>query len=135
MSPTSGPRAAILIRLAVGAVFLSEGIQKFLYASNLGSGRFARIGLPYPDILGPTVGLFEIVCGSFVLLGLWTRAAAVPLVAIMITAIVTTKYPQFLERGNFWHAMHESRVDWAMLMGSLYLLIQGAGPWSVDGKK
>lgn len=133
MSTTSAPWGTILIRLAVGAVFLSEGIQKFLYAGELGAGRFQRIGLPYPDLLGPTVGLFEIVCGSFVLLGLWTRAAALPLVVVMITAIATTKYPQFVQYGNFWRAAHESRTDWAMLLGSLFLLVHGAGPWSVDG--
>jgi uncharacterized membrane protein YphA (DoxX/SURF4 family) len=133
MSTTTAPWGAIFIRLAVGAVFLSEGIQKFLYASELGAGRFQRIGLPYPDLLGPTVGLLEIVCGSFVLLGLWTRAAAIPLIVVMITAIATTKYPLFAQSGAFWRAAHESRTDWAMLLGSLFLLFHGAGTWSVDG--
>lgn len=54
----------------VGAVLLSEGIQKFLFPGQLGAGRFVKIGLPMPEVLGPFVGTFEIVCGSLVLLDL-----------------------------------------------------------------
>jgi uncharacterized membrane protein YphA (DoxX/SURF4 family) len=48
----------------IGAVFLSEGIQKFLFPDQLGAGRFLKIGLPSPEILGPLVGGFEILCGA-----------------------------------------------------------------------
>jgi putative oxidoreductase len=48
--------APLLVRIMVGAVFLSEGIQKFLFPAVLGAGRFTKIGLPYPDVLGPFVG-------------------------------------------------------------------------------
>jgi putative oxidoreductase len=71
-----GPRAIILIRLMVGGVFLSEGIQKFLFPEVRGAGRFADIGLPAPEALGAFVGGFETVCGALVLLGLLTRLAA-----------------------------------------------------------
>jgi uncharacterized membrane protein YphA (DoxX/SURF4 family) len=74
---TGNERTTILIRLIVGAVFLSEGIQKFLFAEKLDSGRFAKIGLPIPNFLGPFVGFFEIVCGAFILFGLPTRLAAI----------------------------------------------------------
>lgn len=70
---TDKAATTILIRLMVGAVFLSEGIQKFLFAEELGSGRFKKIGLPNQDFLGPFVGTFEIVCGLLVLIGLFTR--------------------------------------------------------------
>ena len=49
---TQAPAAVVLIRLVVGLVFLSEGIQKFLFADSLGVGRFARIGLPAPGFPG-----------------------------------------------------------------------------------
>lgn len=128
------PLAVILIRLMVGAVFLSEGIQKFLFAEQLGAGRFARIGLPNPEILGPFVGVTEIFCGALVLLGLLTRAAAVPLIAIMTVAIASTKVPILLDRG-FWAMAHEARTDYAMLLGALFLLINGGGPWSLDARR
>jgi uncharacterized membrane protein YphA (DoxX/SURF4 family) len=130
---THAPAAVVLIRLMVGAVFLSEGIQKFLYPDEVGAGRFAKIGLPSPEILAPFVGSFEIACGTLVLVGLMTRLAVIPLIVIMLTAIATTKVP-ILQNEGFWKAAHESRTDWSMLLGSIFLLIQGAGPWSVDAK-
>lgn len=130
---TDTASSTLLIRLMVGAVFLSEGIQKFLFAKTLGSGRFAKIGLPNPDFLGPFVGSFEIICGSLVLIGLWTRLASIPLVIIMLVAIATTK-AEVLANGGFWEMMHGSRTDWAMLLGGIFLLIKGGGRWSVDEK-
>ena len=128
---TTAPATTTLIRLMVGAVFVSEGIQKFLLPEQVGSGRFATIGLPAPDVLAPFVGSVEIAAGALVLLGLGTRVAAIPLIAIMCVALGSTKLPILLERG-FWSAAHESRTDWSMLLGSLFLLIEGGGRWSAD---
>ena len=130
---TTAPTTTVLIRLMVGAVFLSEGIQKFLYPDQIGSGRFAKIGLPAPDILGPFVGSVEITAGTLVRLGVGTRLAAVPLIVIMCVALATTKWPILVDRG-FWAAAHEARTDWAMFLGSVFLLIQGGGLWSIDAK-
>jgi uncharacterized membrane protein YphA (DoxX/SURF4 family) len=123
----------LLVRLIVGAVFLSEGIQKFLFPDQLGVGRFVKIGLPAPQILAPFVGSVEIACGTLVLFGLWTRLAAVPLLCVMTVALATTKYPILVEQG-FWAAAHEARTDWSMLLGALFLLIVGPGPWSLDAR-
>ena len=110
---------------------MSEGIQKFLFPGEIGAGRFAKIGLPSPEFLGPFVGTFEIVCGFLVVLGLLTRLAVLPLIVIMIVAISSTKVPILLEKG-FWVMAHESRTDFAMLLGSVFLLSVGAGSWSID---
>jgi uncharacterized membrane protein YphA (DoxX/SURF4 family) len=115
----------------VGGVFLSEGIQKFLFPDIRGAGRFETIGLPYPELLGFLVGGFEIACGFVILVGFAVRLAAIPLVVIMVVAIVSTKVPQFAEKG-VWEGLHASRTDFSMLMGSLFLLVMGAGSWSVD---
>jgi uncharacterized membrane protein YphA (DoxX/SURF4 family) len=130
---SKAPAAVVLIRLMVGAVFLSEGLQKFMFPDQLGVGRFAKIGLPSPELLGPLVGTFEIVCGSLVVLGFATRLAVIPLLAIMAVAIATTKWPMLAERG-FWTMAHEARTDWSMSLASLFLLIVGAGSWSVDAR-
>lgn len=130
---TQAPPATFLIRLAVGAVFLSEGIQKFLFPDERGAGRFLKIGLPAPENLASFVGFFEIVCGFLVLVGLATRLAAIPLVIVMLTAIITTKIPVLLNEG-FWTMAHEARTDFSMLLGSLFLLIAGAGPLSLDAR-
>jgi hypothetical protein len=60
---TNAPAAVILIRLIVGCVLLSEGIQKFLFADALGVGRFTKIGIPAPEVMAPFVGGCETVCG------------------------------------------------------------------------
>jgi hypothetical protein len=73
---SDAPPATILVRLLLGSVFLSEGIQKFLYPAELGTGRFAKIGLPHPEIMAPFAGTCEIVCGALVIVGLLTRSAA-----------------------------------------------------------
>ncbi|MBA2602511.1 MAG: DoxX family protein [Acidobacteria bacterium] len=141
------PAATILIRVMVGAVFLAEGIQKFLYASEVGAGRFARIGIPQPELMGPFVGGVEIVCGTLVLLGLLTRWAVLPLLGVMIVAVVTTKIPILLGQNlgpfavrnlsyyGFWGFAHESRTDFAMIMGCLFLLATGPGPLSLDARR
>jgi putative oxidoreductase len=145
---TSESGWTILVRLLVGLiVFLPEGIQKLAYPDLLGAGRFAKIGIPLPDIMGPFVGVVEIICGSLIIIGLLTRLAAVPLVIIMIVALISTKLPILLghdvgmfrlptdmKRFGFWSVMHESRADLTMLLGCIYLAIVGAGRWSLDDR-
>jgi len=77
------------------------------------------------------VGMVEIVCGTLIIFGLLTRLAAIPLIIDMVVAIVTTKIPILLKSG-FWAMAHEARVDYAMLLGSVFLLVVGAGRLSID---
>jgi putative oxidoreductase len=130
---SSAPAATVLIRLMVGWVFLSEGIQKFLFPEALGVGRFIKIGIPAPQFFAPFVGVVEIVCGSLLILGLLTRLAAIPLLIDISVAIFTTKIPMVAKSG-FWAAMHEARTDYCMWLGSLFLLIAGAGSLSLDAR-
>src|SRR5438552_3851661 len=120
VTATSAPRSVILVRLIVGAVFLSEGIQKFLFPAALGVGRFIKIGIPAPEIMAPFVGMVEIVCGTLLLLGLLTRLASIPLLIDISVAIATTKVPMFFKQG-FWATAHESRVDIDMFLGLIFL--------------
>lgn len=141
---TDKDQMTILIRFMIGIVFLSEGIQKFVYAEYLGVGRFETIGIPFPEVMAFVVGGFEIVCGLMVLVGFYTRIAAVPLITIMIVAIFTTKIPillgseflgfslRSLQNYGFLSMLHESRTDLSMLIGNIYVLIKGGGKWSVD---
>ena len=117
--------------MLVGGVFLSEGIQKFLFPEALGVGRFKGIGIPAPQIMAPFVGVCETVGGALLILGLLTRFAAITLIIDMIVAIATTKVTYLLDDG-FWKMAHESRTDYAMLLGSIFLLVTGAGRWSLD---
>lgn len=144
MLDSRAPAAMVLVRTLVGSVFLSEGIQKFLYPAALGAGRFARIGIPWPGLTGPFVGAVETGAGLLLLAGLLTRPAAAVLAVNISVAILSTKLPILLGHGfwgfadparglaGFWAMAHEARTDWAMLLGSLCLLWTGAGPWSLD---
>jgi len=130
---TNAPAATVLVRLVVGTVFLTEGIQKFLFPAALGVGRFAKIGIPWPEFSAPFDGVFEVGCGLLVLVGLGTRLASIPLIVDMLVAIATTKFPMLLKSG-FWTMAHEARTDWSMLLGALFLLIVGGGAWSIDAR-
>ena len=132
--PVRGPASIILIRLAVGLIFLTQGILKFI-DPHMGVVRFARIGFPHPYFTAHFVGTFEIVCGLLVLLGLWTRAAATPLLIVISTAIATTKIPElFRASQGFWYMVSDARTDFAMFCSLVFLILVGGGTWSLDAR-
>lgn len=130
----------------VGGIFLSEGLQKFLFADEVGVGRFAKIGLPAPELLAPFVGCVEMVCGVCVLLGLLTRVAAIPLLGVIAVAFLTTKVPillgheflsfslKSLPRYGLLSMLHEARTDLSMICGLLFIASVGPGPLSLDAR-
>ena len=128
---TQAPAAVVLVRLLAGSVFFAEGIKKFLFAAKWGAGRFAEIGIPAPEIMGPFVGVVEIVCGFLLVIGLLTRPAAIALVINICVAIWTTKV-KLLEHQGFWEMEDKARTDFSMLLCLLFLLVVGAGLWSMD---
>lgn len=132
--PVWRSRSIVSIRLAVGLIFFTQGILKFT-DPNMGVNRFTRIGFPHPYFTAHFVGTFEIICGFLVLVGLFTRAAAIPLLIVICTAVATTKIPE-LSRPNqgFWFMVSDARADFAMLMSLLFLLRAGAGLWSLDAR-
>jgi uncharacterized membrane protein YphA (DoxX/SURF4 family) len=123
----------ILVRLMVGLIFLSEGVQKFLFPIADGAGRFEKIGISHPYFWAPFVGTTEIICGFLLVIGLFTRIAAIPLLVVILTAIYTTKIPTLADKG-FWAAVHDGRAGFSMLMGLLFLVIWGAGKYAFDDK-
>jgi putative oxidoreductase len=124
-------KAVFLIRILVGWVFLSEGIQKFLFPQSLGVGRFVKIGIPWPQIMAPFVGVVEIVCGTLLLIGLITRLATIPLLIDICVALYSTKIVTLAKNG-LWSTLHEARTDVSMLLGLVFLLLVGGGTLSLD---
>lgn len=120
-----GARGTIFIRLAVGLIFLTQGVLKYI-DPHMGVERFSRIGFPHPLFTAHVVGMFEMVCGLLVMIGFFTRMAAIPLLVIICTAIVTTKIPELSRAGQgFWYMVSDARADFAMLMCLLFLLVSG----------
>jgi len=131
---SDGRRSAIFIRVAVGLIFFTQGLLKFL-DPKMGVLRFTRIGFPYPSFTAHFVGTFEIVCGLLVLAGLFTRIASVPLLIVILTAIATTKLPELLNPAQgFWFMVSDARTDFAMTMCLVFLILAGAGAWSLDAQ-
>ena len=137
----SAPAATILIRLAVGGVFFASGLIKFLYG-NQGAGRFAKLGIPAPELMANLVGVVEIAGGLLLAVGLATRLAAIPLLIDMLVAIGTSKLPILFGPGpepvaaapkvGLWAFVYQARLDSTMLLGCLFLFAVGAGAWSLD---
>lgn len=134
-APEEGPASIVLIRIAVGLIFLTQGILKYA-DPRMGVERFARIGFPHPYFTAHFTGAFEIVCGALVVLGLWTRPAAVPLLIVISTAIATTKVPElFRAQQGFWFIVSDARTDFAMFCSLLFLMVMGGGTWSVGPRR
>jgi len=110
----------LFCRIVVGLIFLSEGVQKFILAGP-GIDRFTKIGFSHPLFWAYFVGSFEIICGIFILIGVYVRLAAIPLLIIMLTAFITTKIPILTSKG-FWAFAHEYRTDFAMTMLLIMIL-------------
>jgi putative oxidoreductase len=137
-------RWTLLLRLMAGSVFLWEGIIKFVYA-NQGVGRFTKLGFPLPGATAHFVASFEIVGGLLIMAGLFTRVIAVGFVIEMVVAMLSTKIslylgtsplapPPALPKVGLWAVLHEIRSEWAQLTTSLFLVLAGPGPWSLDAR-
>jgi putative oxidoreductase len=125
-------RSILLIRISVGLIFFTQGILKYM-DPKMGVLRFERIGFPHPYFTAHFAGTFEIICGLLVLLGLWTRLAAIPLLIVISTAIATTKIPElFHANQGFWFMVSDARADFAMLCCLIFLIIAGGGPWALS---
>jgi putative oxidoreductase len=138
---TKASAAIVMIRLYVGLIFAGEGLLKFMRPDALGTGRFAKVGIPDAALLAHFDGVLEIACGTLIIIGLFTRLAAIPMIADMVGALVFTKVPLLWgaaelypnERGSL-DFFHEGRLEIAMLCGSVFLLVAGAGKLSLDAR-
>jgi uncharacterized membrane protein YphA (DoxX/SURF4 family) len=125
-------RAIVLVRIAVGLIFFTQGVLKYI-DPNMGVNRFTKIGFSQPAFTAHFVGGFEMACGALVLIGLVTRIAALPLLVVICTAIVTTKIPELSRPSQgFWFMVSDARTDFSMLMSLLFLIAAGGGCWSLD---
>jgi len=127
----SAPRSTVLIRCMAGAVFLWEGILKFVYA-NQGVGRFTKLGIPFPGPTADFVAILEIVGGVLLISGLLTRIIAVPFIISMIKGTAPLPLPPSPPQIGAWAVLHEIRSEYAQIMSALFLLVAGPGPWSAD---
>ena len=134
LEPTDAPGSVLLVRIAVGVIFFTQGVLKYI-DPGMGVVRFTRIGFTHPYFTAHFVGTFEILCGLLLLVGLGTRLASIPLLIVITTAIATTKVPE-LYRSNqgFWYMVSDARTDFAMFCCLIFLILVGGGSWSLDAR-
>lgn len=141
VTATRASSAVVLIRLYVGLIFVGEGVLKFLRPDALGSGRFDKAGIPAGAFFANLDGTAEIICGVMILVGALVRLATLPMIVDMVGALAITKLPLlwgsaplYPKEAGFTDFFHEGRLEIAMLCGSIFLLVVGAGGLSVDGR-
>jgi putative oxidoreductase len=142
LTATRASGAVVLIRFYVGLIFVGEGLLKFVRPEALGSGRFEKAGIPAGTFFADLDGVTEIICGGMILAGLLVRLATLPMIVDMIGALAITKLPLlwgsaplYPKEGGFWDFFHEGRLEIAMLCGSVFLLLVGAGGLSFDAAR
>ncbi|MBI2999903.1 MAG: DoxX family protein [Deltaproteobacteria bacterium] len=114
-----------VLRLFVGIVFLVHGSLK-LFGGLEGFTEFLLdYGIPYPEIMAPTVGAIEFIGGLAILLGTGTRIASFLLTGIMVVAMITVTLPAGFAGGY--------DANLALLGGLLALLLAGPGKPAVGG--
>ena len=121
----------LVLRVAVGAVFLAHGIQKFQGGVENVAGFFSKVRIPMASVMAWVVTVVEAVGGAFLILGFSTQIAAALIAFVMVVAIVMVK------AGNGLISTPGSsgyEFDVALLAGSIVLMLQGAGKYSVDSK-
>lgn len=122
----------LFARIVVGWVFMGSGWTKLnnLYPSGDFPGMIARFGewgIPFPHVMAPFVSGVEFFGGILLLLGLFTRLAATPLVIVMVVAIVSAKLDQV---DSLETLLGFEEVAYMALFG--WLAVSGPGPLSLD---
>ena len=116
----------LFARIVVGWVFMWSGWEKLNALPQI-TQNFIDWGIPFPHVLTPFVSGVEFLGGLLLLLGLFTRIAAVPLVVVMIVAVVSAKLNQV---DSLETLLGFEELAYMALFG--WLAVAGPGPVSLD---
>ncbi len=125
---------ALVLRTAAGVVLLFAGLQKVLPGPAFVTAYFRDLGLPWPELLGPGVGLLELLGGMALLAGLLTRVVAGLFVAEMLVALAVARLPVALASTSAADAVATVRTELLLLAGCACLVLAGGGRWSLDAR-
>jgi putative oxidoreductase len=120
--------ALALIRIVVGAVFLTHGLQKVFVFHYAGvAGMFQQMGIPLPGVSAALAMTAETLGGLLLLVGLYTRLAAIPVAFTMLVAIAQVHFAHgfFAQGGGFEYPL-------TLLVANIALVIGGGGAWALD---
>jgi len=116
----------LLIRLAVGVLFVITGWTA-VHSLDGVTGYFAKLGIPLPHANAILVSFGELVCGGLLVVGLFARAASVPLMVFMIVALATAKAPEIHGVQDF---LMQPELGYVVML--LVIAVFGPGRFSVD---
>ncbi|GAA4695410.1 putative oxidoreductase [Promicromonospora umidemergens] len=126
--PWTKDLAVLVARVAIGAVLIAHGAQKFFTFGIAGTvDSFAGMGIPVPEVAALFAAVVELVGGAALILG-----AATPVVGLLVTlnmlgalVLVHLGNGVFVDQGGF-------ELVAALGAGALVLAATGPGVWSVD---
>ena len=116
----------LLARIAVGWTFLQTGWGK-LHDLESVVGFFRELGIPYPELQAPFVASVELVCGTLLVLGLFSRVAALPLIGTMVVAIATAQWENVDSFGALF-----GLSEYLYIVIFAWIATSGAGPVALD---
>ncbi len=131
---TSDNKVAATIRLLLALVFLMTGPMKILVPSlaEAFSGQLLAAKLPFYLLTLWTVPYVELVLGVVLALGIFARPAAVAAMGLMLVA--TYVHLAVDDPSLFPLQPNEPIIPLAVIAMSVYVLLRGAGAWSLDLK-
>ena len=113
-------------RITVGWIFLQSGWGKLHNLPTVVSF-FAELGIPAPQLQAPLAATAELLCGALLLVGLFTRVAALPLIGVMFVALLTALRGQIHAASDLF-----GLSEYLYIVILLWLGASGAGPLSLD---
>lgn len=116
-----------VVRVVVGGIFVAHGAQKlFQFGLDGVTGAMAQMGVPIPPLSAALVTFTELLGGLALLLGLFTRLAALPLAFAMLVAMLQVH----LKGGLFLPDGIEYTL--VLLASSIGLALAGPGALALD---
>ena len=113
-----------VLRIAVAAIFINHGRQKlFVYGFAGVTGAFTQMGVPFPGVMGPLIGVLEFFGGIALVVGFLTRLLGAAFALDMLGAILLVQ----LKKGFSGY-----ELEFLLLAASVALFLTGAGGFSVD---
>jgi putative oxidoreductase len=124
--------ASLLLRFGVGVTFLMAGLEKVVRGPGYTVGYFSSLGIPLPELVGPTIAWFELVAGILVLVGAATTLAGALLTIEMLVALLLVRLPEAARAFSVVDAFVAVRLEVLLALAALALALLGPGQWSID---